>query len=81
MLVATGGSEDRHLRIAEGRRSLGFEIFGWVEEALSTGEPSAIPRLALLAVLPTVEATPEETPDDEDRDPTADSDDDDLRRP
>jgi hypothetical protein len=66
MLVATSGSVDR-LSSIEGRRSLGFEIFGWVEEALSTGEPSAIPKMTLMAVLPSAaDEPPKEAPDEDD---------------
>lgn len=43
---ATYRSEDAHLRFAEGRRSLGFEIFRWCDEDTSSSDRTAI-RAAL----------------------------------
>ena len=76
MLVAANGSEDRHLRFAEGRRSLGFDIFRWADEASSMTHTSALPVNSLAQVLrdaiqppggPTnVSITDDEDPDDDD---------------
>ena len=51
MLRPANWSEDRRLCYAEGRRSLGFEIFRWADEALSVSHPSAIPVNTLIDVL------------------------------
>lgn len=51
MLVAANGSEDRHLRFAEGRRSLGFDMFRWADEASSMTHTSALPVNSLAQVL------------------------------
>lgn len=51
MLASANGSEDRHLRTAEGRRSLGFEMFRWADDAMSVSHYSALPVNALAQVL------------------------------
>lgn len=56
------GSEDRRLQSLEGRRSLGFEIFRWCDEATLQPEFSAL-RAALAE-----DDQPPGDPEDEDQD-------------
>lgn len=51
MLAPANGSEDRHLRIAEGRRSLGFDMFRWADDASSMSHTSGLPVATLAQVL------------------------------
>jgi hypothetical protein len=51
MWAAASGSEDRHLRMTEGRRSLGFDIFSWADDALSLTHPSSLPIHTMALVL------------------------------
>lgn len=51
MLRPANWSEDRRLCFAEGRRSLGFDIFRWADDASSVSHPTAIPVSWMAEVL------------------------------
>ena len=42
------GSEDRRLNAIEGRRSLGFDMLRWVEDALRIGDGDGMAALAII---------------------------------
>jgi hypothetical protein len=81
MWAETNGSDERHLRIAEGRRSLGFEVFRWADDAVSLTHPSGIPVSTLVAVL-REEIQPQGAIAHDESDPASDDDepDGDVRR-
>lgn len=79
MWAATSGSEDRHLREAEGRRSLGFDIFSWVEAALSPSSP-AVPSIHTMAMVLAATRREEQPPGGSEDEDHPDSDADDVRR-
>jgi len=80
MLGSASGSEDRHLRHAEGRRSLGLDIFRWADDALSLNHPSGSPISTLAEVLRNEAQTPGDTNAGTQPDHDLDEDDDELRR-
>lgn len=69
MLRPANWSEDRRLNHTEGRRSLGFDIFRWADEAMSASHPSAIPISTLMEALKAEMQRPGGTNDQPDPDP------------
>lgn len=69
MFGSASGTEDRHLRHAEGRRSLGLDIFRMADDALSAAHPSGLPITVLSMVMREASPTPIEGSADDSQDP------------